>query len=75
LHRYCDELDFRRSNRTVKDAERREIALKQVEGQRLMYKSSISPSKIAAGFKSLNATNIGAWNVKNGYGPKLRGGL
>jgi transposase-like protein len=38
LHRYCDEFDFRWSNRTIKDAARREVALKQVEGKRLMFK-------------------------------------
>jgi hypothetical protein len=38
LHRYCDEFDFRWSNRKVKDAERRDTALKQVEGKRLMFK-------------------------------------
>jgi transposase-like protein len=41
LHRYCDEFDFRWSNRTVKDAERREVALKQVEGKRLMFKMPV----------------------------------
>lgn len=39
LHRYCDEFDFRWSQRQVKDVERREIALKQVEGKRLMFKT------------------------------------
>lgn len=38
LHRYCDEFDFRWSNRHVKDAARRDTALKQVEGKRLMFK-------------------------------------
>lgn len=39
LQRYCDEFDFRWSNRKVTDAERRDLAIQQVEGKRLMYKS------------------------------------
>jgi transposase-like protein len=42
LHRYCSEFDFRWNGRSLKDVERREMALKQVEGKRLMYKSPVS---------------------------------
>jgi transposase-like protein len=42
LHRYCDEFDFRWSNRHIKDAERREVALRQVMGKRLMYKTPVA---------------------------------
>jgi hypothetical protein len=38
LHRYCDEFSFRWSGRKVEDSARRSMALKQVEGKRLMYK-------------------------------------
>jgi hypothetical protein len=37
LHRYCDEFDFRWSNRKMMDT-RRDMAIKQIEGKRLMYK-------------------------------------
>ena len=46
LHRYCDEFDFRWSNRHVKDAERREVALQQVEGKRLMYKTPVDKDNL-----------------------------
>lgn len=41
LHRYCDEFDFRWDHRKTKDAARRDQALKQVKGKRLMFKSPI----------------------------------
>jgi hypothetical protein len=42
LHRYCDEFSFRWSERTVTDSERREQAIKQVEGKRLMYRQPVA---------------------------------
>lgn len=36
LHRYCDEFSFRWNGRKLSDAERRERAITQVEGKRLM---------------------------------------
>jgi transposase-like protein len=39
LPRYLDEFAFRWNGRKVKDVERTERALKQVEGKRLMFKS------------------------------------
>jgi transposase-like protein len=41
LHRYCDEFSFRWGERLVTDAERREQAIKQVEGKRLMYRQPV----------------------------------
>lgn len=41
LHRYCDEFTFRWNARKMKDAERRETALRQVVGKRLYYKSPV----------------------------------
>jgi len=41
LQRYCDEFDFRWDHRGVNDSTRRELALKQVEGKRLMFKMPI----------------------------------
>lgn len=38
LHRYTQEFDFRYSARKITDAERTELALKQTEGKRLMYR-------------------------------------
>jgi hypothetical protein len=41
LHRYCDEFAFRWNGRKLTDVARRERALKQVEGKRLMYRQPI----------------------------------
>jgi transposase-like protein len=41
LHRYCDEFSFRWNGRKITDAERRERAMKQVEGKRLFYKTPV----------------------------------
>jgi hypothetical protein len=41
MHRYCDEFSFRWGERFVTDSERREQALKQVEGKRLMYRQPV----------------------------------
>jgi transposase-like protein len=38
LHRYCDEFAFRWSNRKVSDSDRRDAAVKAVEGKRLTYR-------------------------------------
>ena len=38
LHRYCDEFAFRWNARRMTDADRRDAALMQVEGKRLMYR-------------------------------------
>jgi len=43
LHRYCDEFAFRWNGRTLTDADRRDAALKQVEGKRLMYRKPTQP--------------------------------
>ena len=40
LHRYCDEFSFRWNVRDLSDVERREAALRQSEGKRLMYRPS-----------------------------------
>ncbi len=40
LHRYCDEFSFRWGHRKDKDSERRDAALKLIEGRRLLYKKS-----------------------------------
>jgi transposase-like protein len=40
LHRYLSEFDFRYNSREVTDAERARLALKQVEGKRLMLRDS-----------------------------------
>jgi len=40
LHRYLSELDFRYNAREVSDAERRDTAIKQIGGKRLMYRDS-----------------------------------
>jgi transposase-like protein len=37
LHRYCSEFDFRWNGRNLTDADRRTLALQQIEGKRLMY--------------------------------------
>jgi transposase-like protein len=37
MHRYCDEFSFRWSERKTEDAARRDIAIQQVEGKRLMF--------------------------------------
>jgi len=42
LHRYLSEFDFRYNNRGISDSDRREVALQQFEGKRLMYKEPIS---------------------------------
>ena len=42
MHRYCDEFAFRWNGRTVTDAERRDAALRQVEGKRLTYRKPAS---------------------------------
>lgn len=39
LHRYCDEFAFRWNGRKLRDAERRTLAIGQVRGKRLMYKT------------------------------------
>jgi transposase-like protein len=41
LDRYCDEFSFRWNYRSETDAERTEIAIRQAEGRRLMYKTPI----------------------------------
>ena len=38
LHRYTAEFDFRYSERKIEDAERRDLALKGIEGKRLTYR-------------------------------------
>jgi transposase len=38
LHRYCDEFAFRWSNRKVSDSQRRDEAVKAIEGKRLTYR-------------------------------------
>lgn len=38
LHRYLAEFDFRYNNRKIEDAERRDVALKGIEGRRLTYR-------------------------------------
>jgi transposase-like protein len=40
LHRYLTEFDFRYNAREVSDVERRNLAIKQVGGKRLMYRDS-----------------------------------
>jgi len=40
LHRYLSEFDFRYNSREVTDAERAKLALKQVDGKRLMLRDS-----------------------------------
>lgn len=40
LHRYLSEFDFRYNSREVTDAERAQLALKQVDGKRLMLRDS-----------------------------------
>ncbi|HEX8913039.1 MAG TPA: IS1595 family transposase [Humisphaera sp.] len=45
LHRYCDEFSFRWNGRKLTDSERREQAMRQVEGKRLFYKS---PKSVAS---------------------------
>ena len=40
LPRYCDEFSFRWDGRKISDAERRELAIRQVEGKRLMYQQA-----------------------------------
>jgi hypothetical protein len=39
MSRYCDEFSFRWNGRKLKDSERRDAAIKGIEGKRLMYKS------------------------------------
>ena len=41
LGRYCDEFAFRWNGRTVTDAQRRDMAVMQVEGKRLMFKKPV----------------------------------
>jgi hypothetical protein len=41
LFRYCDEFSFRWNGRTLKDSERRTIALTQIEGKRLTYHTPV----------------------------------
>ena len=38
LHRYCTEFAFRWNGRTLKDSERRDLAVKGAKGKRLMYR-------------------------------------
>jgi transposase-like protein len=45
VHRYLAEFDFRYSTKSITDAERTEIALRNARGKRLMYRQ---PSSIAA---------------------------
>src|SRR6202040_2365375 len=40
LHRYLSEFDFRYNSRDVSDGERARLALKQVDGKRLMLRDS-----------------------------------
>jgi transposase-like protein len=47
LHRYCDEFSFRWNGRKVTDKERREQAMKQVEGKRLYYKTPVANGQTA----------------------------
>lgn len=37
LHRYCDEFTFRWNHRKISDSERRDIAIRQSSGKRLVY--------------------------------------
>jgi transposase-like protein len=45
LHRYLSEFDFRYNARDVSDAERRDMAIAQVAGKRLMYRDSCVRSR------------------------------
>jgi transposase-like protein len=50
MERYLDEQIFRYNNQDAKDAERTRIALKQVEGKRIMYKNltaTVTPKQAA----------------------------
>ena len=38
LHRYCDEFAFRWTNRKVTDSQRRDEAVRAIEGKRLIYR-------------------------------------
>ena len=40
MHRYLSEFNFRYNSREVTDAERAQVALKQVDGRRLMLRDS-----------------------------------
>jgi hypothetical protein len=42
LHRYLSEFDFRYNSRNVDDGERAMLAIRKVEGKRLMYRDSSS---------------------------------
>lgn len=44
LHRYLSEFDFRYNARQVSDIERRDLAIQQAGGKRLMYRDSKSPA-------------------------------
>ena len=45
LHRYLTEIDFRYNARHVSDVERRDLAIKQVGGKRLLYRDSCGRKK------------------------------
>lgn len=49
LHRYCDEFAFRWNERHIPDAERREIAIGQSVGKRLMFRHAIPASSAVSG--------------------------
>jgi hypothetical protein len=42
LHRYCDEFSFRWDYRSITDSQRTEIAIRNTDGKRLMYRTPIS---------------------------------
>lgn len=46
LKRYVGEFDFRYNNRDVSDVERTEIAMKGIEGKRLLYRSSEAAANV-----------------------------
>jgi transposase-like protein len=41
LHRYCNEFAFRWNGRKLTDSERRDTAMRQIEGKRLFYKQPV----------------------------------
>jgi len=42
LHRYCAEFDFRWNGREISDSQRRDMAVKQIEGKRVFYREPIA---------------------------------
>ena len=49
LHRYCNEFCFRWNGRELMDSERRDQAVKGVEGKRLMYKTPVAKQQPSDG--------------------------